>query len=187
MPEYLPDFVDVIKRKKQALAKNLDFELNDSLVDLLANSASSHWHAIPIDEKDPPSEVVGTDGSQSARVLWSGSIWWVVRAIALKRSQRVRILDTGFTQPGIKEQDFKWYLGTKMSDLENKVAFEGIKELGGKWLLLDGSLFGRLQMLPIESAIVGDRMVHLEYYETSIFDSSIITAVSQFMKYILKD
>jgi len=58
-------------------AISLDIELEGSLVDLLGNSASSHWHEISIDEKDLPSDVVGTDGSQSARVLWNGSIWWV--------------------------------------------------------------------------------------------------------------
>jgi hypothetical protein len=166
MPEYLPELVDVIRSKKEALSKKLDIELEASIMDLLGNSASSHWHELLIDEQEPPSDVIGTDGSQSARVLWNGSTWWVVRAIALTGSKRVRLLDTGFTEPGVSEQDFRWYLGTKMDDLENKAAFEGIKELNGKWLLLDGSLFGRLQMLPVESPVIGDRSIHLDYYDT---------------------
>ena len=166
MPEYLPELVDVIRSKRDSLSNNLDIELNANILDILGDTANAHWHEVPIDEKSPPSDVVGTDGSQSARMLWNGSIWWIVRAVALSGKKRVRLVDTGFAQPGLNEQDFRWYLGTKMDDLENKIALKGIKELDGKWLLLDGSLFGRLQMLPIESTVSGDRSIHLDYYQT---------------------
>lgn len=165
MPEYLPQLIESIRKNRDLWQRGLEGQMAEEARELLGPLARLFWHEIPVKSDYPPDGVVGSDGSQSERMLWSGTIWWVVRAVALSEKHRTRVLSTGFAPPGTRKQDFDWYLTVKMEDLEHRAALQGLKDIGGNWLLLDGSLFGRLQHLPVDSPIFHDRLLLLDYYD----------------------
>jgi len=166
LPEYLPQLIECIRENREDWIAGIDRSIDSALEELLGESARAFWHDLPVESATPPDGVIGTDGSQSDRILWSGSHWWVVRAVALCGKHRTRLIDTGIAPSGLRDQDFQWYLSVKMEELEHKTALEGLKQVDAEYVLLDGSLFGRLQHPPVESPVPSDRFLLLDYFDT---------------------
>ncbi len=168
MPEYLSELVEIVRSKQKIWSEEMDGSINKYKLDTIRENALSHWN--PLDDKDekPAKGVIGTDGSLATRTLWDGRLWWIVRAIALQENSKTRVLDTGFAPARVREQELAWYVSIKMETIEHAAALQALRNEGGEWLLLDGSLFGRLQHLPVESGISNDRFCLLDYFETTL-------------------
>ncbi|MBN2230293.1 MAG: DNA double-strand break repair nuclease NurA [Candidatus Thorarchaeota archaeon] len=165
MPEYLEEMVvlvrEDIKRWKEGLSGNLD----DAYKDLLGPLASQNWFGLPVESLDPPDGVVGTDGSIATRPLWNGATWWITRGLALSNGGDIRHLDSGIIPMTVSAGKVDRYTSLRMEYCENAVALESANREDTKYILLDGSLFGRLQHLPIALGIPQDELFLLSYYD----------------------
>ncbi|MFW9888377.1 MAG: DNA double-strand break repair nuclease NurA [Candidatus Thorarchaeota archaeon] len=165
MPEFLDDLIQIIRNNKEKWIRTLSGELDPGFLEHLKNLVVLNWHPLPIEEANPPDHVMGTDGSRAARGLSNGAVWWLARSIALSRNKKRRVFESGFLPRGVTEQESQWYLTLRMEDAENQVALKGAKELTPEAILIDGSLFGRLQHIPVELKIPGAMDYLLIYYK----------------------
>jgi hypothetical protein len=88
-----------------------------------------------------------------------------VRSLAACRELEQKRLesDVFFSKGGsVAEREF---ISVKMEMLEFQVAIDALKSgLGCSTILIDGSLFGRLVHVPLESKVEGERLILLDYF-----------------------
>ncbi len=198
MPEFLDYLVDDIRSKLSVWQDAISGKLDEGFVQMLESVIATNWNDLTIETPVPPEGVIGTDGSRSTRVLWSGTVWWIVRALAIHGEERARVFDSGFMPSGTTEQDSQWYLTLRMEGAENAAALKAAEEFNGNMILVDGSLFGRLQHIPMELKIIRDRDYLLTYYDQllqlldicrtkniGLIGISKDSGINQFTKYLL--
>ena len=198
MPEFLDSLIEDVRRKSVQWQEVTTGSIDSRLAQMLDPIALENWHQLPLEETSPPEGVIGTDGSRAARTLWNGAVWWIVRAVAICGSHRARVLESGFVRGGIAERDADWYFTLRMEGAENAAALDGARRFNGKFILVDGSLFGRLQHTPLELTVSDERGYLLSYYDTlfqlldccrengiGLIGISKDSGISQFTRYLL--
>jgi len=122
----------------------------------LPNSSPSDFH------------VLAVDSSSQHIVTSNGGIFYIVRALALSRDKRYRKIAADFDFTSDSMYEAVHVIHRKMEWLEHEVALEAINNGFEGYILLDGSIYGRLVHIPIETGYVNDRAFMLKYFETLI-------------------
>jgi hypothetical protein len=108
------------------------------------------------------------DSSSAHLVTSNGGIFYVARAIALSKSGRYKDIVADFDFTADSTYDAAHLIHRKMEWLEHKVALKAVRGGFDGFLLFDGSIYGRLAHIPIETGYVNDRDFMLRYFETVI-------------------
>ena len=165
MPRFLDLFVHEIRKKKEIMKEIIEGGRVTALDDDFRNMFRRHWHSLPAGESEG-FHLFAVDGSRGMREYANGSRFYVARAFAFSNSgEKLRLLETGMFLAKGSDEDVSSYVSQKTELVEMKLAFQSISHLEGerKAILLDGSLFGRMMHLPMDSAIEGDRGFLIEY------------------------
>lgn len=170
MPEFLDEFASSLAPKKDEVKNKVLKGTPNPLVDHFKEKFPSFW----IDIGDASMRAVGisdlsvmaVDSSVYSNLLSTGGVFYVVRSLAVCRSIEHKRLesDVFFSKGGsVPEKEF---ISVKMEMLEFQVAIDALKSgLACSTILIDGSLFGRLVHVPLESKIEGERLVLLDYFK----------------------
>jgi hypothetical protein len=98
-------------------------------------------------------------------LLSTGGVFYVVRSLGICRSFQQKRLesDVFFSRGGsVAERE---YISVRMEMAEFQVALDALRSgLGCSTILIDGSLYGRLVHVPLESKVEEDRLVLLDYF-----------------------
>jgi hypothetical protein len=169
MPEFLDEFAASLAPKKDAVKDKVLKGTPNPLADHIKEKFPSFW----VDIGDPAKlgvgiselSVMAVDSSVYSNLLSTGGVFYVVRSLAVCRELEYKRLesDVFFSKGGsIPEKEF---ISVKMEMLEFQVAIDALKSgLACSMILIDGSLFGRLVHVPLESKIEGERLVLLDYF-----------------------
>jgi hypothetical protein len=170
MPEFLEEFASSVSIKKETLKEKIFKGTPNPLQDSFKGYFESHW--IPLSETEKYSsktselEIMAVDSSVYTNLLSTGGIFYIIRSLAVCRDQEQKLLetDTFFTKASFLESQL--FIGRKMEMFEFKVAIDAIKS-GFKCrnILIDGSLYGRVSHLPIETKVEDQRLVLLHYFQ----------------------
>jgi len=129
----------------------------------------SNWHPLPdisfgSEEVEVP-KAVAVDGSMARRFLAVGSVFYIVRSLAICGKRKFRHLESDVFASRADVGDIARYISRRSEWVEHKVAEEAIQaERGFKFLLLDGSLHGRLRAVPRDVLHEGQRGFMIEYF-----------------------
>ncbi|MCJ7763335.1 DNA double-strand break repair nuclease NurA [Candidatus Bathyarchaeota archaeon] len=169
MPEFLDEFAASVIRKKEGMKEKVLKGTPNPLRDHFREKFPSFW--VGIDDLTKlgvnPAElsVMAVDSSVYSNLLSTGGVFYVVRSLAVCRSVEQKLLesDVFFSKGGsVTERDF---ISVKMEMLEFQVAIDALKGgLGCGTILIDGSLYGRLVHVPLESKVEDERLVLIDYF-----------------------
>ena len=169
MPEFLDEFAASIMGKKEGMKEKVLKGTPNPLRDHFREKFPSFW--VGIDDLTKlgvnPAElsVMAVDSSVYSNLLSTGGVFYVVRSLAVCRSVEQKLLesDVFFSKGGsVTERDF---ISVKMEMLEFQVAIDALKGgLGCGTILIDGSLYGRLVHVPLESKVEEERLVLVDYF-----------------------
>jgi len=170
MPEFLEEFASSVSIKKETLKEKIFEGTPNPLHDGFERHFESHW--IPLSEiekyasKTSELEIMAVDSSVYTNLLSTGGIFYVIRSLATCRKQERKLLETDafFTKASFLESQL--FIGRKMEMFEFLVAINALKS-GFKCsnILIDGSLYGRISHVPIETKVEDQRLVLLHYFQ----------------------
>lgn len=169
MPDFLKEFASSISSKKENLKEKILKGKPNPLNGDFEKSFESHW--IPLYElpkysvKPSDLSIMAVDSSVYTNLMSTGGIFYIIRSLAICRNNEQKLLETDalFTKAGFLES--QRFIGRKMELLEIQVAIDALKngfECGT--VLIDGSLYGRLSHIPIETEIEDQRLTLLHYF-----------------------
>jgi hypothetical protein len=169
MPEFLDEFAASVLSKKDAVKEKVLKGTPNPLQDRFRGTFPSFWVQIdnPASLGVNPAElsVMAVDSSIYSNLLSTGGVFYVARSLAVCRDVEQKLLesDVFFSKGGsVAEHDF---ISVKMEMLEFQVAIDALKSgFGCGAVLVDGSLFGRLVHVPLESKVEEQRLVLLDYF-----------------------
>src|SRR4030043_706184 len=169
MPAFLDEFAGSIMGKKEGMKEKVLKGTPNPLQDHFREKFPSFWVKIddPARFRVNPAElsVMAVDSSVYSNPLPTGGAFYVVRSLAVCRSIEQKLLesDVFFSKGGsVSERNF---ISVKMEMLEFQVAIDALKGgLGCGTILIDGSLYGRLVHIPLESKVEEERLVLVDYF-----------------------
>jgi hypothetical protein len=170
MPEFLDEFAASLAPKKDAVKDKVMKGTPNPLADRFRERFPSFWVEISDPAKLGASlaelSVMAVDSSVYSNLLSTGGVFYVVRSLAVCREIEHKRLesDVFFSKGGsVAEREF---ISVKMEMLEFQVAIDALKSgLGCGTILIDGSLFGRLVHVPLESKVEEERLILLDYFK----------------------
>jgi|YelNatPaOPRAMG01_1025707.scaffolds.fasta_scaffold00244_47 hypothetical protein len=169
MPEFLGEFGHCIEIKKEAVKAKVFQGTPNPLENRFLSEFPSLWNKI-----DKPAElsaqvsdlnVMAVDSSVYSNLLSTGGVFYVVRSLGVCRGFQQKWLesDVFFSRGGSVAE--RQYLTVKMEMAEFQVALDALKKgLVCSTILIDGSLYGRLVHVPLESTVEEDRLLLLNYF-----------------------
>jgi hypothetical protein len=169
MPEFLDEFAASVIPKKDAMKEKVLKGTPNPLQDRFREKFPSFWVGVdnPAELGVNPAElsVMAVDSSVYSNLLSTGGVFYVVRSLAVCRDIEQKRLesDVFFSKGGsVTERNF---ISVKMEMLEFQVAIDALKNgLGCGTILIDGSLYGRLVHIPLESKVEEERLVLVDYF-----------------------
>lgn len=169
MPDFLDEFAASVIGKKERMKEKVLKGTPNPLQDHFREKFPSYW--IKIDDPAKlgvnPAElsVAAVDSSVYSNLLSTGGVFYVVRSLAVCRSVEQKLLesDVFFSKGGsVTERNF---ISVKMEMLEFQVAIDALKSgLSCGTILIDGSLYGRLVHIPLESKVEEERLILVDYF-----------------------
>ncbi len=168
MPDFLGEFAASIRNKQEIMKQKVWKGTPNPLENNFAERLASFWTEINRAEfAVNPSEVnvLAVDSSIYSNLLSTGGVFYVVRSLGVCRNVEQKRLesDVFFSKGGsVTERDF---LSVKMEMSEFQVAIDALKNgVACKAILIDGSLYGRLVHVPLESKVEEERLILVEYF-----------------------
>jgi len=169
MPDFLDEFAASVISKKEGLKERVLKGTPNPLRGSFGERFPSHW--VKVDDLAKlgasPAElsVMAVDSSVYSNLLSTGGVFYVVRSLAVCRELEQKRLesDVFFSKGGsVAEREV---ISVKMEMLEFQVAIDALKSgLGCGSILIDGSLYGRLVHVPLESKVEDERLILLDYF-----------------------
>jgi len=167
MPKFLDLFIREIRKKRESMREMIENEHTSMLEKDFEKIFRHHWHPLPNNEIEE-FHLFAIDGSRGLREYANGSRFYVTRAFALSnKGIKLRLLETGIFLAKGSDEDVRRYLSQKTELVEMKLALEAASHLKGsrKVILIDGSLYGRMMHLPMDSPVEGDRALLIKYMD----------------------
>jgi len=165
MPEFLEDFSEQIRVKKERIRDILTRGRTSPLDRDIGDLLRAHW--LPITATPIETEVIAVDGSRALRPYASGAFLYIVRSLALWRGRRFRLLEADSFLSKANVHNISTFIDARMEYLEFEVAKAALKDSpAGSILLMDGSLHGRMARLPRASPAEGMKYFMLQYFES---------------------
>ncbi|MEJ2249869.1 MAG: DNA double-strand break repair nuclease NurA [Candidatus Lokiarchaeota archaeon] len=125
---------------------------------------AEYWNPYTISEGMPNCKVLATDGSQGIAPIGNGGMFYVVRALAINKEKRYRKIFADFNYSN--ERNFSNFIGRLMEWTEHLVTIQAIKDGFNDYVLIDGSIYGRLVHVPLELDLLNSKGFMIEYFET---------------------
>ncbi len=168
MPEFFELYTKELSTKSERIKK--DYNAKSSKLSLkLEEKFKNFWINANLPScSSSDFSVIAVDSSSQHIVMGNGGIFYVVRALALSKDRRYRELISDFDFTSDSTYDAAHIIHRKMEWLEHRVALQAIQHGFDGFILFDGSIYGRLVHIPIETGYANDRAFMLKYFETVI-------------------
>jgi len=169
MPEFLDAFAGEIERKKRRFKELLSRGVSSLLDDDLRKLMQTNWHPLPdlditTEDMELP-RAIAVDGSMARRFMAVGSAFYIVRSLAICGRRKFRRLESDVLASRADVRDITRYVNRKSEWIEHSVAREAVQsEDGCRFLLMDGSLHGRLMAVPRDVPHETQRGFMIDYF-----------------------
>ncbi|RLI80190.1 hypothetical protein DRP07_09420, partial [Archaeoglobales archaeon] len=168
MPEFLDSYIRELSSKSERIKEEYEYK-SSKLASELKRAFEKFWIDFNLPNHSPSEfPVMAIDSSSAHLVTSNGGIFYVVRATALSKGGKYKDIVADFDFTADSTYDAARLIHRKMEWLEHKVALKAIMDGFDGFLLFDGSIYGRLAHIPIETGYVNDRDFMLRYFETVI-------------------
>ena len=168
MPEFLDLYMQDLTAKKMWINEAYFQPSSPSIAVYLRECFENYWRfgELPKVSSDE-FRVLAVDSSSQHAIMPNGGIFYVVRAFAISNAGvEFRDLYTGFDYSS--DENYGAVIGRIMEWLEHRIILEAISMGFKGFVLLDGSIYGRLAHIPLEINSAYNRYFMLKYFETLI-------------------
>jgi hypothetical protein len=168
VPEFLDLYIQDLTAKKTWINEAYSQPSSSSIAVYLRECFEKYWRfrELPKISSDE-FRVLAVDSSSQHAIMPNGGIFYVARAFAISNAGvEFRNLHTGFDYSS--DENYGAVIGRIMEWLEHKVVLEAISMGFKGFVLLDGSIYGRLAHVPLEINSAYNRYFMLRYFETLI-------------------
>ncbi len=165
MPRFIDLFMEVLRAKKTSMREKLGMKEDSIINEALKAVFDRNWHQIPREDLEEV-HVFAVDGSRAMREYVGGARFYVTRAFGVtNKGEKARLLDSDVFYARGREEEVQGYISLKTEFVEMKLALQNVKKLKGdlKFILIDGSLYGRMSHLFREFPVDGDSAFSLDY------------------------
>ncbi|WP_290623546.1 MULTISPECIES: DNA double-strand break repair nuclease NurA [unclassified Archaeoglobus] len=161
MPEFLDIYIQRVKSNEQRISADYSASKLD-----LRDIFREYWVEAQLFASSPSDfSVLAIDSSSRRISTANGGVFYVVRALGVARGVRYRelIADFDYVSDTLEESTV---VSRKMEWLEHRVAMKALEDGFSGYILFDGSIYGRVAHLPLETGFARDRAFMLDYFET---------------------
>ena len=155
-------------KEKHDVWRNRYHESPKGIGSLIKPEIRKWWIPVSIktyERKPSDFNVLAIDSSYQMERLTNGGLFYVVRALGLNGKNEYRELEADFDYAEGPAHEVTSIVQRKMEYLEIKLAAEAISNGFEGVVLIDGSLYGRISHLIIESPLSNDRDFFIRYYQ----------------------
>ncbi|MBS7644414.1 DNA double-strand break repair nuclease NurA [Candidatus Bathyarchaeota archaeon] len=170
MPTFLEDFAQLVDSKRDELKNKILKGKPNWLERDFRKYLSAHWvflESLNAFSTNPGEfDVLAVDSSVYTNLLSNGGVFYIIRSLAVQRDVVGKRLESDVIFSRDRMSRIRELITAKMEMLEFEVALESLKNgFNGDAVLLDGSLYGRVSHVPIESKVEEERDVLLRYFK----------------------
>ncbi|MEM3566116.1 MAG: DNA double-strand break repair nuclease NurA [Candidatus Bathyarchaeia archaeon] len=171
MPIFLGDFASFVDGKKDDLRNKVLKGKPNWLEEDFKKYVNAHWVSLEESLNDftvSPADldILAVDSSVYTNLLSNGGIFYIIRSMAVWKDIVSKRLEVDVIFSRDKMSRIRELITAKMEMLEFEVALEALKNgFSGDAVLLDGSLYGRVSHVPIESKAEEERDALLRYFK----------------------
>lgn len=168
MPEFLDLYVQDLNIKakwlKEAYSRVASFDAEGYLKELFRK----YWINDTFPESYPDEfKVIAVDSSSRHITMANGGIFYVVRAIAVSSTRtEFKKIYVGFDYSPTDK--YREVISRTMEWLEHETILDALNKGFKGYVLIDGSIYGRLAHVPLEINSVYNRGFMIKYFETLI-------------------
>jgi len=155
-------------KERQDVWRNRYHEPPKGIGPLLKQEITKWWVPVSLETyKRNPKEfnVLAIDSSYQMERLKNGGLFYVVRALGLNGKNGFRELEVDFDYTEGSTHEVTNTIQRKMEYLEIKLARKAISDGFDGIVLIDGSLYGRISHMIIESPLRNDKDFFIKYYQ----------------------
>jgi hypothetical protein len=169
LPTFLEDFALLVNSKKKCLRDKILKGKTNWLERDFRKYLSIHWILLEELSKFSTSpgefDILAIDSSVYTNLLSNGGVFYIIRSLAIRKDVVSKKLESDVIFSRDKMSRIREFISTKMEMFEFEVALEALKNgFEGDAILLDGSLYGRVSHVPIESKVEEERDALLHYF-----------------------
>lgn len=169
MPVFLEDFACLLKSKQAGLKDRIFKGKPNFLEEDFKRRLISHWILLScIDEFSVNAgdlDVLAVDSSVYTNLLSNGGVFYIIRSLAARKDVVSKRLESDVIFSRDRMSRIRELITAKMEMLEFEAALEALKRgFDGDAILLDGSLYGRVSHVFIESKVDEERDSLLHYF-----------------------
>ncbi|TXT62442.1 MAG: NurA domain protein [Promethearchaeota archaeon] len=163
MPEFLTEYqTELDAKSKRIISDYEDKKINKFYEPYF----TQYWNVHKLTDEIPAEKVLAVDGSMGVAPIGNGGIFYVVRALGIDKEKRYRKIFADFNYSN--ERNFGNFVGRLMEWTEHLVMIDAIKDGFRDFILLDGSIYGRLAHVPLEWDLLNSKGFMIEYFDTII-------------------
>ncbi|WP_456449946.1 DNA double-strand break repair nuclease NurA [Palaeococcus sp. (in: euryarchaeotes)] len=154
--------------EKQDIWRNRYHKPPKGIGPLMKQEITKWWIPVSLktyERKPRDFNVLAIDSSYQMERLKNGGLFYVVRALGLNGKNEYRELEADFDYTEGSAHEVTNIVQRKMEYLEIKLATEALSNGFDGVILIDGSLYGRISHLMIESPLSNDREFFIRYYQ----------------------
>ncbi|MEM2876137.1 MAG: DNA double-strand break repair nuclease NurA [Candidatus Bathyarchaeia archaeon] len=169
MPIFLEDFARLLKDKQWDLKHRISRGRPNLFEDHFKRCLVSHWTFLDgLDEfsvNPGDLDVLAVDSSVYTNLLSNGGVFYIIRSLAVRKDVVSKKLESDVIFSRDRMSRIRELITAKMEMAEFEAALEALKSgFDGDAILLDGSLYGRVSHVPIESKVEEERDALLHYF-----------------------
>lgn len=164
MPEFLDSYAEELRSKSERIRE--DFVEKITFVEL-EETFKKNWESRNFPEGIPSAfSVFAVDSSSQHVVTSNGGVFYIARSLGISRDKKYRRIVADFDFTSNSTHEVTHLLGRKMEWLEHEVALQAVRGGFRGYVIFDGSIYGRLAHIPLETGFVRDRAFMLSYFDT---------------------
>lgn len=161
MPEFLIDYINELNKKLDRIKNDFGNKGIEEFKDVF----EKYWVKFDLVGYKPDFNVLAIDSSSSKFVTSNGGIFYIIRALGLSKTTKYRKLIADFDYSPDSTHIISHVLGRMMEYAEHLVAIDAIKTGFDGYILIDGSIYGRLAHIPMEVNFANANNFMLSYFE----------------------
>lgn len=168
MPEFLDLYVQDLSSKAKWIREAYSQVGSRLTTKYLKDAFYEYWVSRKLPKASPNEfEILAVDSSSRHYITGNGGIFYVVRALAISSIDiKYRKVHVGFDYS--PSEKYSEVISRMMEWLEHEVILEALNNGFKGYVLIDGSIYGRLAHVPLEMELAYNKGFMIKYFETLI-------------------
>ena len=167
MPEFLDLYIQDLYSKAKQIIEAYSLIAQQHIAEYISKEFYEYWITIKLPKTTPDKfNVLAVDSSSRHYITSNSGIFYVARALAITNNAECRKVFTMFDYDPTEK--YSEITGRIMEWLEHEAILEALNNGFEGYVLIDGSIYGRIAHVPLETSLTYHRGFMIKYFETLV-------------------